>query len=226
VSWNPSATELTTAATDAALGLLCLALLWRLRVMSAPASFRKAIWSWVFALLAVGSGLGAIVHGIELPAAWRNLLWQPLYLSLGLAVALFVVGAVSDWRGDASARRVLPWGMAAGIAAFALTVGFGGFFAIFVAYEAAAMLAALAIYLRLGAKGLPGATRVSAGIFLTLIAAAVQLSRLRVHLLVPFDHNGLFHVVQMIATVTIASGVRRSLAAAASTPVVSARARP
>lgn len=101
------ATERTTAATDALLALAAVALLLGLRHWS-PASFGRAVWLSALAALALASVLGAIAHGLELSAATRDLLWQPLYLALGSAMALFVVGAVRDWRGDRAARRVLP----------------------------------------------------------------------------------------------------------------------
>jgi hypothetical protein len=74
------------------------------------------------------------------------------------------------------------------------------------------MSMALAMYVSLGIAGrLPGALLVSAGIVLTLVAAAVQASTLRARLIVPFDHNGLFHLVQMAAITVVAAGVRRGL---------------
>ncbi len=212
MSLNPSATELTTAATDAALGILCLVLLGRLRRMPVREALKSMLWAWVFGLLAGGSFIGAVIHGLEIPPSLRSASWAVIYLSLALAVALFVVGAVGDWHGDAAARRLLPWSLATALAVFVLTGVFGGGFAIFIVYEAAAMLTALAIYVFLGARRrVQGANRVSAGIVLTLVAAAVQVSPLRARIVVPFDHNGLFHLIQMIATVTIASGVRRGL---------------
>jgi hypothetical protein len=52
---------------------------------------------------------------------------------------------------------------------------------------------------------------ISVGIALTIVAAAVQASALSVRLIVPFDHNGLFHLVQLIATAAFANGLRRGL---------------
>src|SRR6266516_4094410 len=103
---NPSATELTTAATDAALGLLCLAVLLRLRAIDVSASWKRALWCWVLGLLVVASVLGTVVHGFELPESVRSVLWRPLYLSLGLTVALFLIGGIYDWRGEAEARAL------------------------------------------------------------------------------------------------------------------------
>jgi hypothetical protein len=166
----------------------------------------------VFALLTVASVLGAVAHGFDWTERVRQVLWLPLYLSLGLAAALFLVGAVGDWRGESAGRRVLPVALAAGVGFFGASQSFGGRFSLFIGYEVAIMLAALAIYGFLAATGrLAGAGRISAGIVLTIVAAIVQLSPLQIRIAVPFDHNGLFHLVQMAATVMIASGVRMGL---------------
>ena len=49
----------------------------------------------------LAGALGAFVHGFDLDARTRELLWQPLYLTLGSALAFFSAGAIGDWRGDA-----------------------------------------------------------------------------------------------------------------------------
>jgi hypothetical protein len=93
---NPSATELTTAATDAALGLLCLVVVLRLVAIPVNATWKRALWCWVFGLLGLASVLGTFVHGFELSESVLQILWWPLYLSLGLTVALFLVGGIHD----------------------------------------------------------------------------------------------------------------------------------
>ena len=209
---NPSATELTTAATDAALGLLCLAVSLRLGAIDASATWKRALWCWVFGLLIVASVLGTVVHGLELSESVRSLLWRPLYLSLSLTVALFVIGGIYDWRGEAAARALLPWAVGIGVSFFAVTQLSDGAFLIFVLYEATAMLAALAMYVFLSTTGrLAGAGMMTAGIGLSIVAAAVQASTLSVRLIVPFDHNGLFHLVQLTATAALSNGLRRGL---------------
>jgi hypothetical protein len=209
---NPSATELTTAATDAALGLLCLAIVLRLVAIPVNATGKRALWCWVFGLLGLASVLGTVVHGLELSESARAFLWRPLYLSLGLTVALFLVGGIHDWRGEAAARALLPWAVAIGAGFFALTQLLGGAFFIFVVYEAVAMVATLAIYVFLSTTGRQaGAGMIAVGIGLSIVAAAVQASSLRVRLIVPFDHNGLFHLVQLAATTVLANGLRRGL---------------
>jgi len=209
--WNPVETELTTAATDALLGLLCLGLAVWLTLSPVPATWKRHVWVAVLSCMAAGSFLGAVAHGFALRDGTRDMLWKPLYFTLGLAVALVVVGAVYDWWGEATARWLLPWALLAAVGFFAASQLLGGAFAIFIAYEAAATLTALAIYGALASRGAPGASAVAAGLVLSLVAAAVQVSRLSLQVLVRLDHNGLFHLVQMIAVIVMSIGVRRGL---------------
>lgn len=205
-------TELTTAATDAVLGLLCVVLAITLWTSPASAAWKRHVWVAALACMAVGSFLGAVAHGLELRDATRAAIWKPLYLSLALAVAMVVVGAVYDWWGEATARQTLPWAIAAGIGFFALSQWLGGAFVIFIAYEAVATLLAFGIYALLATKGsLPGAGLLATGVALSLVAAGVQVSSASLRVGVRFDHNGLFHLVQMVAVVMMTVGVRASL---------------
>lgn len=201
-----SPTELTTAATDAMLAIECMVIVVWLR-RAAP-EWRATLWCWIFGLMAFSSLLGAVAHGLMLSDPVRDLLWKPLYLSLGLVIALFMVGAIHDWRGQATAARLVPWSIGVGAAFFGLTEFSGGEFVVFVVYEAAVMVSALAIYLFLaGTHRLKGAGIVATGIFLNILAAGLQASEVSVHLLFPYDHNGIFHLVQMVATATLGLGL-------------------
>ena len=86
-------------------------------------------------------------------------------------------------------------------------------FMIFVVYEAVAMLGTLGIYLLLAwQRRLAGAWTVAAGILLNIVAAAIQANgTISVTLIFPLDHNGVFHLVQMVAIVVLVAGVGKSL---------------
>lgn len=217
---NPIMTELTTAATDAllaAVSLGCMVVLMRRR---ASQRRRFGIWSWVFGLLAFASLLGAIAHGLDLSPAAREWLWRPLFLSLGLVVALFVVGAVFDFRGERAARATLVPMLVLGVGFFLVTQVLSGSFLVFVAYEAVAMLAALGVYLLLAfRRQLEGAGLIAAGILLNIAAAAVQASDYSFTIVVPLDHNGMFHLVQIVALVVLTLGLSRSSNTAISIPL-------
>lgn len=209
---NTSPIELTTSVTDAVLAIECIliiAWLWRPQINDRS---RARLWCWVFGVLAFSSLLGTIAHGFELSEATRKVLWKPLYLCLGILVALFLVGAVYDWRGRAVAGRLVPWAIGLGAAFFALTQLGSGAFRVFAYYEAGALICALAIYVFLAAtRRLRGAAVIAAAIVLNLAAAGVELSHISATLVFPFNNNGIFHLVQMVGAVTLGLGVRLGL---------------
>jgi len=211
--WNPVPTELTTAATDAVLAILCVVALGMIRHRRTVDPWKVGLWSWLLGLLALASVLGATAHGLELSDRFRDFLWQPLYLCLGLVVALFVVAAIRDRLGEPAARRTLPWMIVLGFGFFAITRIGSGTFLVFIAYEAVAMLAALVLYLDAAIRPrVPGAALMAVGVTLNLLAAAVQQSSVSLDLAgLPLDHNGVFHLVQMVAVVVLTAGVLRGL---------------
>jgi hypothetical protein len=167
-----------------------------------------SLWSWVFALVAISSILGAIAHGLAISEGLRTLLWKPLYLLLGIAVGLFAVGAVNDWRGEAIARRLILWGVAVGLLFFAWTQLKPDNFIVFLIYEGIAMVAALVIYTYVAATHrLKGAGAISIAILFNLIAAALQASDFTIRIIFPFDHNGIFHLVQMAGIMMLGFGI-------------------
>jgi hypothetical protein len=150
---------------------------------------------------------------LVLPDGTRRLLWQPLYLALGVTMALFVVGAVRDWRGDRAARRALPAMLVVAILFYGVTRATGGHFFAFVLYEGAALLFALGVYARLAAgPRRPGAGFMAAALAVSLAAGAIQAADIgTVRLLWDFDHNGLFHLIQLAGLTLLAAGLRRVL---------------
>ena len=209
-------TERTTAATDAVMALAAAVAILVLR-RSTPPSFGRAVWQAAFAALALASVLGAVAHGLELPPATRELLWQPLYLALGVTMALFVVGAVRDWRGEAASRRVLVPMLVLAVVFYGITRLTHGSFLAFVVYEAAALIFSLGVYLRLATgPARAGAAPMAAAMAVSLAAGVVQASGVGpVRLVWDFDHNGVFHLVQLVGVALLLTGLRRLLASTA-----------
>ena len=209
-------TERTTAATDALMALAAAAVILVLR-RTTPPSFGRAVWQAAFAALALASVLGAVAHGLELPPPTRELLWQPLYLALGVTMALFVVGAVRDWRGEAAGRRVLVPMLGLAVAFYGITRLTNGSFLAFVVYEAAALIFSLGVYLRLAARpARAGAAPMAAALAVSLAAGVVQASGVGpVRIVWDFDHNGVFHLVQLVGVALLLTGLRRLLASPA-----------
>ncbi len=178
-----------------------------------PPGPRRAVWLAALALLAAGAILGVAAHGLALATPTVEALWQPLYLALGGSVALFVVAAVADWKGPVAARRVLPAMLVVAAGFYLATRWQGGDFRVFVLYEAAALVFALAVYAALHRRGgLPGAGAIALAFAVSLAAGAVQASgRAALTLGWPLDHNGLFHLIQLPGLVLLGHGLRRAL---------------
>jgi hypothetical protein len=207
-------TEQTTAATDALVAIMAAAFAVLLSREGARSDRMKGrIWSAAFGLLAVAAALGAIAHGFQMSARTNELLWMPLNLVLGVTVALFVAGAVYDLRAFSLPRLLVPILLAVGVAFFFVTVLIPGSFLVFVIYEAIAMLFSLVVYIVLAARQtLRGAATMAAGVLISIVAAAVQATGVvRFTLIWEFDHNGAFHLIQMVGLVLLLIGLRTDL---------------
>ena len=213
MSFTGIPTEQTTAVTDllvAAIAVACAVSLRRFRSLD---SFKVGTWTWTLLLVALAAVLGAAAHGFVMPPQVSYAIWQPLNLSLGLAVAFFCVGAVYDAWGYDISRWTLPPLIAIGIIFYlATTVMQQGFF-VFVVYQTIAMSAAFLIYFWLAiGRRLPGAVFMMTAILVNVIAASIQASRsVGFQLVWQFDHNGVFHLVQIIGILLLYVGLCSSL---------------
>lgn len=206
-------TEQTTAATDLLISLLAvigLAYLWR----RGPTGLRALLWRGVLALLATAAFLGAIAHGIVLAEAVYSAVWKATYLALALLVAAFLLAAIRDVFGDIHARRALPFLLVIALAFFGYFLVDPDDFRPFIMYELAAMLLSLTGFLWLSWKGtLAGAGWIAASIVVNILAAGVQASgSVSFTLIWPFDHNGVFHLIQMPGIVLLVWGLKSGAA--------------
>jgi hypothetical protein len=205
-----STTEQTTAATDFILFILAIWAVITIRSAGKNVEKTKAnIWIWVFILLAIAALFGAVAHGFQMDEKTNYLLWQPLNLALGLGVSLFAVAAIYDMLNGSLPRLAAPGLISLGIIFYFITVFFPGSFLIFIVYEAVVMIFAIVAYTNIAIKGqIQGAWWMVAGILITIIAAAVQASNtLLIRIIWEFDHNGIFHIIQMAGIVVLVKGL-------------------
>lgn len=200
--------ERVTSFTDVLMGLLAAFVAYQVSHLT---GFRADLWAWVFGLLALSSLLGAAAHGFEMKKTTNDHLWALINLSLGLVIALFVVAALFDLSGEDFARRSLPLLLAVGFGFFLVTLWKPGTFMTFIIYEAVGMLFALGVYVYLFfTSALAGTGWMVAGVFVTIIAAAVQATgKAGKGIFWYFDGNGVFHIIQMAGLVLLWMGLGR-----------------
>jgi len=205
-------TEQTTAATDILLSLIGLVVSVMVFQAGKSRDLKKSrIWTWAFALLSVASIFGAAAHGFTMSERMNFILWQPINLSLGLTVALFAAGVVYDLTGSAFPRWIIPVFISAGILFYLITILIPGTFAVFILYEAAALLFALGAYFILSIRHKNrGYGLMTAGILISILASVIQsLNFVHVTIIWEFDHNGIFHLLQMIGLIFLLLGLRK-----------------
>lgn len=194
-------TEQTTAITDIILAIVSFLIAFSVFKSGYKTDLLKTrIWVGAFGLLCIAAVLGAIAHGIKMSSFTNYLIWQPLNFSLGMAIALFAAGVIYDWKNFSLPKSLFIALIATGVIFYAITFFIPGSFFVFILYEAAAMIFSLAMYIYLwAARKLPGALFMAIGILITIIAAIVQaLNNISLTFIWEFDHNGLFHLIQII----------------------------
>ena len=182
--------------TDYALGGVTVWLLVLLRKNSSAAS---RFWQLAFAALAAGAFLGGTYHGFRYE--W---LWKPTVLSVGVASFGMLAGSAYTTTSGNVRRALLILATLKLVAYEAWMLGHDAFIFV-VADTASAMLAVAALHLlRLDN---PATRWILGGVAVSLIAAGIQAGRLGLH--EHFNHNDLYHVVQIVAMFLYYAGARR-----------------
>lgn len=209
MKFTGSTTERTTAWTDILVMITAAAAIAFLKWSGFSEPWKTNIWSAAFGLIALAALLGACAHGIICTQTVHGRIWQILNLCLGLAVSLFVVGVVYDLIGISAARRMLPVMALCGLAFFFITWRYPDTFFIFIVYEACALLFALGAYCWLTLQGnCPGAPWMATGVLISLVAAVVQaIPSIKINIIWPFDHNGVFHLIQIVGLILLLRGI-------------------
>ncbi len=173
----------------------------------------KRDWGFAFWAMALGAGLGGTSHGFapllgETAQAW---IWKATVFSIGL-VSYFVVMGMA---------RALFRGSALGAVRFAALLKLGAYWwwmafhdeFRYVIYDyapslLASMLAGLWLW-RMRAQ--PAGGWIAAGVVVSFLGAGVQLSGFALH--EHFNHNDLYHVIQMAGLGLLYRGARHLEAA-------------
>jgi hypothetical protein len=207
--------EKTTAVTDLVLALVAFGGIVFLRglLLNSGELWKISIWSAAIGSIGLAAALGAVTHGLILSRAFHHRSWRVLNLALSLAVSLFVVGVVYDLWGFEVSLTTLPILLIAGLGFYLTTLIYPGIFFLFIVYEVAALIFALGAYIFLTIRqDLPGACLMAAGILVSIIAAGIQANKSVILTFIwRFDHNGIYHLVQVVGLMLLLMGLRSSI---------------
>lgn len=189
--------EPVTTLTDFALGGVTV---WLAVLLLRNNSLSCRFWTLAFAALAVAALLGGTFHGFEIQG-----LWKPTVLAVGVASFGMLAGSAYAIT-TGNVRRALVIAAALKLVLYeAWMLGHDEFIFV-VADTASAMLAVAALHLL--ALDNPATRWILGGVAVSLIAAGIQAGRVVLH---PqwFNHNDLYHVVQIAAMALYYAGARR-----------------
>lgn len=166
-------------------------------------------WTWALAASAAAAFLGGSYHGFPtLPQPLPWLLWKAAQAAIGLA-AYFAVRATALGRLPPGARRAALRLGAAQLAIYLLWIARHDDFLYSIIDYGAAFVFALAAHLPAALRRAdPAARAIVGGIVVCFAGAAGQAAGLAPH--PHFNHNDLYHVVQMIGMWLIYRGALRA----------------
>jgi len=202
--------EPLTFASDLLISALAGALGWRLLRRDAAAGAAGAparTWAWALLATAVGAAGGGLWHAIapEIPLALSKPLWTLSLAAIGVASAALLVATARALLGERSRRLLVALALVQ-LALYLLWITTHDDFLFVIVDYGSAMLVVLGLHLwALVRRRAPGARRIAEAVVLSLAAAAIQQSSLR---LGPLDHNVLYHLVQLGAFVLFYLGAR------------------
>jgi hypothetical protein len=191
-------TEPMTMITDYVMGALALVL--AMRLLGDPAAGSQVsgqLWSAAFVMMAAGAFVGGTCHGFAqwMPGAAGRAMWKATLLATGLGSALLLAAAaVAATTG--AIRSALVATVVVKLLGYVWTIATRDRFTLVIADYGTAMLAILLAAWFARPTGLtPAAWWITAGVAVAAVAGAIQWARLAPH--PRFNHNDLFHVVQM-----------------------------
>ena len=188
--------EPTAMVTDYALAVMAVWLGWRLMERGTRLSAPR-LWGLSFFALALAAVAGGTSHGFaaHLGELGNLLAWRLTVYSIGVASLCFLAAAAQAYLRRRT-RRVLVGLALAEFAVYAVWIANHDDF-LYVIYDyAPAMAVVLALALRSWRSGGdPSGPWVVGGILVSFAAAGIQTTGFRWHQY--FNHNDLYHLVQM-----------------------------
>jgi hypothetical protein len=169
-------------------------------------------WSLYFASAGLAAFFGGVVHGfyLDLHSGGHAIVWPLSLTAIGVnAIAAWAIGATLVLS-PAANRRLIFWAGSLFVAYCGYVWLVDGRFVVAIVMSAPATLFLLAALVVASCRGCRGAGVAAFGVFLTLVAVAVQYFEIAIDPF-RFNHNATAHVVQMASLALVFAGSLRML---------------
>jgi hypothetical protein len=191
-------TEPMTMVTDYLMGALAFVLAMRLLGdASAGQQWSGRLWAAAFVMTAVAAFVGGTYHGFIqwMPGLAGRALWKATLVATGIGSACLLAAAVTAAT-TGSLRQALVGLVLVKLTVYLWTIATKDAFVLVIADYGTALVAVLLAAWFIRPTGLtPAAWWLAAGVAVAVVAGVIQWAHIAPH--VRFNHNDLFHVVQM-----------------------------
>ena len=191
-------TEPMTMITDYLMGALAFAL--AVRLLGDPSAGQHAsgrLWAAAFVMTAVAAFVGGTYHGFIqwMPGVAGRAMWKATLAATGVGSACLLAAAVVA-ASTGPIRLALMAVVAAKLGFYLWTIATKDSFTLVIADYGLALVAVVLAAWLVRPSGLSTAAWwLTAGVAVAVVAGAIQWARVAPH--AHFNHNDLFHVVQM-----------------------------
>jgi len=191
-------TEPMTMVTDYLMGTLAFVLAMRLLGDAASGQqWSGRLWAAAFVMTAVAAFVGGTYHGFIqwMPGMAGRALWKATLVATGIGSACLLAAAVAA-AAAGPLRHALMGLVLVKLVVYLWTIATKDAFVLVIADYGTALVAVLLAAWFIRPTGLtPAAWWITAGVAVAVVAGVIQWAHLAPH--VHFNHNDLFHVVQM-----------------------------
>lgn len=166
-------------------------------------------WMWAFRMLGLGAFLGAVSHGWGpyMSEFSRDLLWKATTWSIG-CVSFFIIMATLHVLFPFKTVQLVRYVPLTLLVIYLVTITRDPAFLNVIRFYAPAMAFTLiAMIILYFTKETGGTGSVALGLLISFAAAGVQVSGFSIHK--HFNHNDLYHVIQMVGMVFLFRGAQR-----------------
>ena len=201
---NPVFYSPTTAITNYTMGCVGLYLGWQ--TLQIQGSLFHILWACSFFSLSLGAFLGGshYVFGPRLPNYITKVIWMLTLIFVG-TTGLFLAGSAATFYINETGKFGLMLGSAILVIKYVLGLNKNDTFHHAIKFYVTLIILALIGFIpAFFSLGYTGALQIVIGLLVNLSAAGVQASGLTLHK--HFNHNDLFHVIQVLGMILIYRG--------------------